>query len=469
MTIRRQWLLVLTITAVIAVCVNSVILSSLINRYFSSFNAETYSNHVEQIRQLAQSALSENRLSEQQLTVQFESHLDDPIVSINLYNADGKLVASAETTGYGRNGMMNGMQSGMPGMMNGKMHRSSEEVDSFNISGGGAVLGVLNITRYSSLNNSMVSAMFRTSLLRNSVLSFGIVLAVLIVIGIFVSRRLSRDLTNTASQALSVDMGGKMGFRPSRVKEIRIIQSGLETLQSRLKLKRVGRKRIVDELVHQTRTPLTILKTHLEGLEDGVITMSGDEIKVCQAQIDSISSIISNMSMLLDAGKTADTIHPEEFEVHALLSQIVGGLRVQFEKKKIGLKLTGNQKLTILSDRNKLSQSIYNVLTNAYKFTEHNGTVDINYEASDTTISIRIKDTGAGIAGEDLPHLFDAYYRGHNAAATAGEGLGLYVAKENLEQLGGTISVNSQLGSGSEFVISLPIKLTQTDAVRGGV
>ena len=275
----------------------------------------------EQIKQLAEGALNDKSLSRQQLAIQFETHLDDPIVSIKLYNTAGQLVVSAENTGNGRFGPMKGM-----------MHRNSESVDSFTLSGGGAVLGVLHITRYSSVSNSIVSTMFRASLFRNSFVSFGIVLLILILIGIFISRRLSRDLTNAAAQALSIDMDGQTDFKASKIKEIRIIQSGLETLQTRLKIKRIGRKRIVDELVHQTRTPLTILKAHLEGLEDGILTMSGDEIKICQAQVDSISSIISNMSMLLDADKPAGTMRPEEFELHALLSQIVSGLTLQFEK-----------------------------------------------------------------------------------------------------------------------------------------
>ena len=444
MTIKRQWLVVLTITAVLAVCINSLILSSLINKYFLSYNTESYINHTEQIEQLAASALKDGSISHEHLSVQLESHLDDPIVSIKLYSADGKLVASAEKS--------------LGGMMGGRMQKRLEEVDTFEITDGGTVIGVFNITRYSSLRNSMVSVMFKAALLKNSAVSFAIVLLVLIVIGIFISRRMSRDLTNTAAQALSIDMGGYTDFKPSKVREIRIIQLGLETLQNRLKIKQVARKRVVDELVHQTRTPLTILKAHLEGLEDGVIKMSDDEIKVCNAQIDNISSIISNMSMLIDADRPSEIIHSDEIEIHSLLSQIIGGLKVQFEKKSIGLRLLSNHKILVKTDKYKLSQCIYNLLTNAYKFTAPNGMVEISYEASDKSVAIRIKDTGTGIAVEDLPNLFDAYFRGHNTADIMGDGLGLYVVKENLDQIGGTVNVHSTLGTGSEFTITVPIQ-----------
>lgn len=451
MTIRRQWLLILTLTAVLAVFINSAILDSLINKYFLTYNSDTYDYHVNQIEQLARSALLDNSLTERQLSVQFESHLDDPIVSIKLYSADGQLLASAENTGSSGYSMMNGMMSRM-------MHDHSEEVDSFNVTNGSAVIGVLHITRYSALNQSAASTMFKFALLRNSLLSFVIVLCILITIGVFVSRRLSRDLTNTAAQALSIDMGARPDFKLSKVREIKIIQTGLDELQNRLKIKQVGRKQVVDEFVHQTRTPLTILKTHLEGLEDGVITMSGEEMKVCQSQIDNISAIISNMSLLLDADRPTEAVRFEEFDLHALLTQIINGMRVPFEKKKISLRLRSTQKAVIATDRYKLSQSVYNLLANAYKFTEPNGAVDVSYERAENGVSIRIRDTGTGISEKDLPHLFDAYYRGENAGRTAGDGLGLFVVKENLEQVGGTVDVRSDPGGGSEFTITIPAK-----------
>jgi len=105
-----------------------------------------------------------------------------------------------------------------------------------------------------------------------------------------------------------------------------------------------------------------------------------------------------------------------------------------------------------------LSQCIYNLLTNAYKFTGPHGKVEVSYEESDKNVSIHIKDTGTGIAEEDIPHLFDAYFRGHNTAAITGDGLGLYVVKENLDQMGGSVNVQSSPGAGSEFTITVHVQ-----------
>ena len=451
MTIRRQWLIVLTLTAVLAVSINSLILNSLTNQYFLSYNSETYNYHVNQIKQIAVSALSDDSYTQQQLSVQLESHLDDPIISIKLYDAKGDLIASAENVTGSGYGMMNGM-------MNKMMHAHSEEVDSFDISVGGAAMGVLHITRYSALNQSAVSTGFRYALIRNSLLSFLIVLFLLSLIGIFVSKRLSRDLTDTSVLAMRIDMGDQPRYKPSGVREIKIIQTSLEELQNRLKIKQKGRKRVVDEFVHQTRTPLSILKMHLEGLEDGVIRMSGEEIKVCQAQIDDLAAIISNMSMLLDADRPPEAVRAEQFDLHTLLQQIVNGMKVAYDNKKISLHMHNSDKAVITTDKYKLSQSIYNLLANAYKFTAPNGEVMVSYELTDTVVTIRIRDSGAGIAKEDIPRLFEAYYRGKNAEKTSGDGLGLYVVKENTEQMGGTIAVRSDPGVGSEFIMTIPVQ-----------
>lgn len=450
MTIKRQWMLFLILAAVLSVAVNSFVLSSLINRYFIDYTTANYNKHFSQIVEFSKKALSEKSYSKQQLEMQLETHLSDPINRIKLYDSNGNLLADV---GNGSNQMSGMMRNGM---MNRMMGKPSEEIDSLDISNAGITLGKLNITRYSSIGNSMETRMFTASLVGNSILSFGIVLIFVLIIGAFVSKKMSKDLRKTAQQAIDIDLGNQSNIEKSKVKEIRTIQQSLETLQSRLKLKQTSRKRLIDELVHQTRTPLTILKTHLEGFEDGIISMTPEEIRTCEAQIENITSIITNMSGMIDADKDIDTVKIEQFELNHLLKQIIGGLRVQFDKKAIELHLLSHQKISVKTDQYKLSQCIYNILTNAYKFTEPNGKVTIEYKEAGEELTIEVEDTGSGIAEEDKKRLFDAYFRGKNSNNTIGEGIGLYVVKENLNKINGKINVESELGKGSKFIIKIP-------------
>ncbi len=468
MTIKRQWMILLTVSALLSIAVNTVILGSLINRYFVGYKAESYARNYDQAVEYSRAALVEGNYSKQQISNQFEAYLDDPIVRIKLYDAEGQLISEAGSeSGFIYDIMKSSM---MYGMMRSVSEALSVETDSVAITVGdkdngndndndnGSILGTLNITRYSSVGNSLETVMFKAALVGNSLLSFGIGLIFIIVIGSIVSNKMGRDLKNTSLMALNMDLGNNADIRRSGIREIRIIQQSLEALQTRLKLKQTGRKKLIDELVHQIRTPLTILKTHLEGLEDGLITMSADEIKTCETQVDNISAIINNMNGVIDAVKETGIIKAEEFELNQLIRQIVGGFKAQFDKKKIELAFAGRQKVYLKTDKYKLSQSIYNILTNAYKFTGPGGKVTVEYETEGTDVAISIEDTGIGIGDEDKKHLFEAYYRGRNVGGLQGEGMGLYIANENIRQIGGRINIESTPGRGSRFTVRIPIR-----------
>jgi len=450
MTIRKQWMLALVVSAALSVIVNSLVLNIRINRYFVDYSAENYNTHVLQVVQFSTDALSADEYTTQQLEMQLTSHLSDPITRIRLYRADGELLSDVSVSRT----MMGMMRSGTAARM---MGSSAEEIDSIDIQKDGVLLGKLMITRYSSIGSSIATRQFAFSLITNSLLSFGIVFALTLVLGYFLSKRMSKDLIQTAEQAVTIDLGQEIRYPKSRVLEISTIQDSLETLQARLKLKQTSRKKRIDELVHQTRTPLTILRTHLEGFQDGIIRFTPEEVKTCETQIDNLSSIITNMSGLIDAEKDVGELHMTNVDLSVLVRQIVAGLKAQFDQKSVELAALNHNKITVHTDPYLLSQAVYNLLTNAYKFTPSGGRVTIAYEVIDKALVISVRDTGVGIPAEEQARVFEAYYRGKNAVHTSGEGIGLYLVKENLQQIGGKIELESAPGKGSTFKISIPV------------
>lgn len=450
MTIRKQWMLALVVSAALSVIVNSLVLNIRINRYFVDYSAENYNTHVLQVVQFSTDALSADEYTTQQLEMQLTSHLSDPITRIRLYRADGELLSDVSVSRT----MMGMMRSGTAARM---MGSSAEEIDSIDIQKDGVLLGKLMITRYSSIGSSIATRQFAFSLITNSLLSFGIVFALTLVLGYFLSKRMSKDLIQTAEQAVTIDLGQEIRYPKSRVLEISTIQDSLETLQARLKLKQTSRKKRIDELVHQTRTPLTILRTHLEGFQDGIIRFTPEEVKTCETQIDNLSSIITNMSGLIDAEKDVGELHMTNVDLSVLVRQIVAGLKAQFDQKSVELAALNHNKITVHTDPYLLSQAVYNLLTNAYKFTPSGGRVTIAYEVIDRALVISVRDTGVGIPAEEQARVFEAYYRGKNAVHTSGEGIGLYLVKENLRQIGGKIELESAPGKGSTFRISIPV------------
>ena len=162
------------------------------------------------------------------------------------------------------------------------------------------------------------------------------------------------------------------------------------------------------------------------------------------------------MSGMIDAEKDIDSTEFDQIELNQMLKQIIGGLKMQFDKKGIEIQLLSQHKLSLNTDRYKLSQAVYNLLTNAYKFTGSRGKVTVDYGEFQDGVRIIIEDTGAGISKDEQSQIFDAYYRGSNSDGHSGEGIGLYVSKQNIERIGGSIEVESEQGKGSRFVIWLP-------------
>ncbi|WP_281532587.1 sensor histidine kinase [Anaerocolumna aminovalerica] len=454
MTIRKQWLIILVLVAVLSVVVNSFVLSSLTDKYFKDYVQDNYEKHFNQIVAYITETLSAENYSKNQMAVQLETHLVDPINRIKVYNEEGLLLADVSSNNSMGKGMMNG--HGMHGMMMGNYNPGLEEIDHAEIRYENKVIGQVNITKYSSAENSIDAWLFQSSLIENSLYSIGIVLIFVIIIGILISKNTSKDLIMTADMAQNIDIGNKTIKLRSNVKEIRVIQQSLESLQTRLKIKQKSRKALIDEMIHQTRTPLTIMKTHLEGIEDGVIELTPEEIKICENQIENITNIITNMSSMIDAEKEFDTNKKEKINISHLLRQIVSGLRAQYEKKEIELDLIGNEKINIFTDPYKLSQAIYNILTNAYKYTNPGGRVQINYQLVKDEVLITIEDNGIGISKEDQNKIFEAYYRSDYVLNSDGEGIGLYVAMENMKSINGKLSVSSELNKGSKFTLHLP-------------
>ena len=450
MTIRRMWLIILIAVAVAAVVINAVILSVLTDRHFTDYLSENYDLHVAQMTEYAKSVLLQNDISLTQATMEMETHLDDPITHIKLYDAEGNELVHVSVEEH----MM--MSSRMMGRFSTRYNEADSETDSIELYDGDVFIGQLNITRYSSIEESAATVMFKSSLFYNSLYSVAAVLVIAVLVGIIVSKKISKALSGTAQMAQNIEHGTQSEISETNIREINTIQQSLETLQSKLRLKNKSRKVLIDELVHQTRTPLTVLKMHLEGFEDGILQMSPEEVKICETQVENIMAIISNMSNIIDAGEDIEKVNPSSFELSSLIRQIANGLKAQFDKKGIKLELSLEEKEDILTDRHKLSQALYNVLTNAYKYTNPGGTVSVSYMLKNDNISISIQDNGAGIDGKDIDKIFNAYYRSGWQQTEQGDGLGLYIAKENLIKINGSISVESKKDNGSKFVITLP-------------
>ncbi|MBW2184057.1 MAG: hypothetical protein JRF49_09375 [Deltaproteobacteria bacterium] len=143
-----------------------------------------------------------------------------------------------------------------------------------------------------------------------------------------------------------------------------------------------------------------------------------------------------------------------------VLSQEISKFRLQLEKKGINLKQTIPENISlVMMDAKRIGQVISNLLTNALRYTPKEGRVDVGLKEKDSLVELWVRDTGPGIPQEELPHIFDRFYRVDKSRSrtSGGTGLGLAIAKYFVEAQGGLIRAESEIGKGSCITFSLPI------------
>lgn len=224
-----------------------------------------------------------------------------------------------------------------------------------------------------------------------------------------------------------------------------------------------SRREFVANVSHEMRTPLTSIKGACEtilsdpemepDMKDFFLHMAVDEC-------DRMTRIVSDLLVLsrLDNKRTQWSI--VGFDPEKVLTHISDVMRVDAEAHSHILTFTKNSELPeITADKERIEQVLINIISNAIKYTPDGGRIDITASADDKEITVNVKDTGIGIPEEDLPHLFERFYRVEKSrtSETGGTGLGLAIAKEIVEAHGGHISVSSKQGEGSTVTICLPL------------
>jgi len=270
------------------------------------------------------------------------------------------------------------------------------------------------------------------------------------------------DITSAANQMMSSnDLSIRIPLEPGRNDEIgRVILTLNRTL---VRLERIfnSQKRFITDVSHELRTPLTVIKGNV-GL--GLLMKNVDEesLLTIDKEIDRLTRLVNNLLFIAEAetdGAPLD-LKPIEFdgvflEVYKQLKTLAGGNLV--------VELAEIDQVQVLGDRDRIKQVLLNLAGNAIKYTPAGGTIKVGLKKVDERACFWISDTGPGIPEEDLPHLFDRFYRGkvsrvHIPTRTGSSfGLGLSIVNWIVRQHKGRIEVESKLGAGTTFTIWLPL------------
>ena len=208
---------------------------------------------------------------------------------------------------------------------------------------------------------------------------------------------------------------------------------------------------------HELRTPLTLIAAPIEHIvNDGNLTKQ--QRNMLQIVEKNVSILMRLVNEILDFRKIQNKkmeLTLSEFELTHYLKEWVSTFESIATKRKIKVELITPAPIRLCADIYKVERIFYNLLSNALKYTDEGGNITIKAKSTDETVEICVKDTGRGIAKEDIRHIFDRFYQVRNGSKD-GTGIGLAIVKAFTELQGGTAKVESEVGEGSEFTITLP-------------
>ena len=218
------------------------------------------------------------------------------------------------------------------------------------------------------------------------------------------------------------------------------------------------RRNLTADVAHELRTPLHIMQGNLEGIADGVYEADEEQIERLLGETQQLARLVEDLRTLSLAEAGQLPMKMEQVDARELLADVATSFSGQAEAAGVDLSYqVGGEAvgLQITGDAGRLDQVLSNLVANALDHTPPGGEIHMQAEQQQDGVRIEVSDTGSGIPAEDLPNIFDRFWRGEGRRQT-GSGLGLAIAKHLVQAHGGEISVESQINEGTTFTISLP-------------
>jgi signal transduction histidine kinase len=294
--------------------------------------------------------------------------------------------------------------------------------------------------------------------------SAGLALAAVLLGGAtFFSSRVSRPITRLTRAAQTMASGNlDVRVQSFGVREIDDLAEAFNTMASSLAAVDRQRRQLTADVAHELRTPLSIIRGRLEGMQDGVYSAGPEQLAALLEETALMERLIEDLRLLALADAGQLPLYPETFSPAQLLDSLARSFAHQAERSNVNVQVSAAPNLPELwADPQRISQVLGNLATNALRYTPPGGAITLSawYDmvAGQPQVCMAVSDTGTGIAPEDLPHIFDRFWR-----SSGGAGLGLAIAKRIIDAHQGRIWAYSDPGRGTTVAFSLPLAVSST-------
>ncbi|EGW39633.1 ATP-binding protein [Desulfosporosinus sp. OT] len=302
--------------------------------------------------------------------------------------------------------------------------------------------------------------LFQSSVFRSLLLAGGLALLFGIILSYFTSRRLVAPLKRLTQAADRIGQGHLDGRVTIQAKdEVGQLATAFNAMVDNLNRQETLRKQFAAAIAHELRTPLTSIKSYIEAFQDDVLPADQENLSSIHEEIDRLVDLSSDLKDLNVAEMGALTLILEPVNLGHLLEKVIHSLHPLIQEKQLALIWNAPAELVTTSgDARLLTRLFYNLVHNAYRYSDIGGQLTVALTQTSDFAEIEIKNTGLGISEDDLPFIFERFYRADKSRTreTGGTGIGLALVQQITDLHHGTISVQSDVGKETEFTVKLP-------------
>ncbi len=290
-----------------------------------------------------------------------------------------------------------------------------------------------------------------------------------IAVALFLSARLTLPLRGVAAAARRLgqgDLTARASGGPDR--ESAELAGAFNAMAERVERSEMLRRRAASDMAHDLATPATVLESQLQAMLDEVVPADREQLERARAAAGALSGVILQLGELVDAESATVQRRPVTQDLGELLAEVERAMEPLFREQQLMLAVQPTPPGTsVVVDPTQVGRALRNVLANAAQHSPSGSTVRVDVEARPDEAIVRIVDAGPGISPEDLPHVFERFYRADRARSAAesrsGSGIGLTIARELLAANGGQITIERTGPDGTTFALALPRSAQQAE------
>lgn len=286
---------------------------------------------------------------------------------------------------------------------------------------------------------------------------FSLLLSVLI--GVMFAGKLSKPILKTVVATKKI-ASGSYDIRideKATTKELDMLISSINHLASSLEHQNKIRKQLTEDVSHELRTPIAVLQSYIEAMIEGVWELTPERLESCNDEIKRLSSLISDLEKLHKVDSDNLRLSKSEINLTEIIYKAVKSFEVKIKENDLNISVSGSCN-KLIADENRINQVVINLLSNAIKYTNSGGDIYIKIFETSNEAGFSVTDNGIGIPENELPFIFERFYRADKSRnrKTGGLGLGLAIVKSIVDAHGGKISVESKINKGTRIEVLLP-------------